>query len=163
NSDHKFFRYCSVHRLESLVEVFSKRDFSQIYDSYNVDYCFRSFIDVIVTSIGESCPLKPYISTVRNKSWITYGIIAACQQLKQIHWPNKNMQSYESQENYRLSKVKYRELLRETNLGNNEKLHTSTNVNKTVWNIVNEVTGRGYKSVKEITLIMDAESISHPE
>ncbi|KAK9876406.1 hypothetical protein WA026_012717 [Henosepilachna vigintioctopunctata] len=90
------------------------------------------------------CPMKCYDLTNKSKQWITSEVRAASIELRDLYWLHRLLlETQDSLRQYRTLKLTYRVLLNNAKRKFNDKiLCNSTNINGSVWKIVNRETGR---------------------
>ncbi|KAK9877197.1 hypothetical protein WA026_016945 [Henosepilachna vigintioctopunctata] len=109
------------------------------------------------------CPMKRYDSTNKSKQWITSEVRDASIKLKNLYWLHRILETRDSLRQYRTFKLTYRVLINNAKRKFNDKiLSNSTNINRSVWKIVNGETGRKKNTMNKITLSMGEDECSEP-
>lgn len=160
-SSSKFVRNMSKHNLSNFVDCIRKESFQDIYNYTCVDQCFEAFIAIIQNIFETCCPLRKInFEPSHNKNWVTPEIISAKRDLQNIHWLHSNIRSESSYELYKKAKLSYGSLIKNTKLNfNSQIIDKSDNKNRTLWNMVNTLTGRNQRTTEPSELIID--EISH--
>ncbi|XP_044744510.1 uncharacterized protein LOC123306528 [Coccinella septempunctata] len=106
-------RIFSDHSLSVFRSNFLDMDFDELYDSVDVNECFRIFLDKVQSLMRECFPFRKIACRGNvDKRWITDEIKMASVRLKDIYWLHANIRSSDSLEMYRRAKVDYNLLLR---------------------------------------------------
>lgn len=118
-----------------------------MYGFLDVDGCFGEFTDVTQNTFGICCPLFKYTSSANPvKRWITPEVITAGRGLKHLYWLHVIMACPTTYDMYKKAKSSYNSLIRKA-----KQKQKSVNKNKTVWFLVNALTGRekiGHRSME---------------
>lgn len=147
-------RKVSPRALNNLSDFITTVNFDTLYMHTDVDDCFLSFMNLFEYCLERSCPMRR-VKRSHNfcKSWVNDEIKKSSSDLKKLNWLNKNLGTYESYKIYNNAKRDFRCLLKQTkSYFYQSVLNSSINKNKTVWNIVNEETGRKKRNNMSIGL-----------
>lgn len=107
--------------------------------------------------------MRKRTSTPSVKKWITPEIIQSKQNLSNLHWLHKNFGLLDTYENYKIAKRQHIALIKRTKCKfYSSVIDNSSNRNKTVWNIVNGLTGRTNSGCCNISINSDGKLCSDP-
>lgn len=157
-------RDVSPRSLDCLRHFMSGISFDSVYSDSDIDICFGNFNNLLKYCLENSCPMKQ-VSLINGpgKSWVSKEIKEASYQLKQLNWLKKNLNSSDALLIYNRAKVDFRNLLKKSKYKFfQNRINSSTNKNKTIWNIVNRETGRKLNFQNSITLCHDGRSHNDP-
>lgn len=135
-----------------------------MYTFSHIDECFEKFINIIRDIFEFCCPLIRCTDKQHGRNWITQEIVAAKRSLNNLHWLHCNLRSQSTYDLYKQAKVSYNSLIRNTKFQfHSEIIEKSDNKNKTVWGMVNAMTGRKNNDQGSITLTIDNVSYEEPQ
>lgn len=153
----KLVRDLCPQNLKDFEYCISNCDFQEMYKYPHVDECFEVFVNLIQSSFETCCPIKRYVNNANVlKKFTSPEIISAKRDLKNLHWLHINIRSESTYYLYKTAKHSYNNLLRNAKLDFHRNLiDKSTNKNRTVWNLVNTVTGRKSNDQRTIELVVE--------
>lgn len=153
----KLIRNLSQCNLNDFASRISNNVFAEMYGCTNVDDCFANFIDIVQNTFEVCCPLKVITHPIQeNKKWVTPEIISAKLELKNLHWLYSIAKTESTFHLYKKAKFSYNSLVKnKKQLFHSEQIEKSENKNRTVWSIVNALTGRKGRTHEPIEIVVD--------
>lgn len=137
-------RFFTDDNLFNLKIFLARCDFSEVYTSSNVDEAFDIFLSILMYFVNSCCPVTKvkYTHSVSN-NWINSDIVKESEELKNLYWITKNLNTKEADELYKNAKRLFSDRIKEAK--NNffkNKIVNSENCTKSVWQVVNINLGR---------------------
>ncbi|PNF31336.1 hypothetical protein B7P43_G10907, partial [Cryptotermes secundus] len=143
----KFCRYNKRQINKTSIENFklnlSFETWEEIFSNEDVDKIFNAFLNIYLRNFNNCFPIKKLFSKYNNKAWLTAGIRISCQHKRNLYILSRNSNNPILYAYYK----KYCGILREV-IKTAKKMHynrliaKSNNKTKTMWSMVNNVTGK---------------------
>lgn len=150
NHKTKCTKYSYVRQLkEQNVSNFSERlhnlDWTDVYETDNVNACYTSFMALFTDSFNISCPVVKVKHKQENsrKPWLTKGLINACKKKNNLYKSFIKYRNKQAEIKYKTYKNKLISILRSAEkMYYCKKLKDYKNDIKSTWKILNEITQR---------------------
>lgn len=141
----KVVRALNEQNLNNFIFHIKNCDFHDVYENDDADSCFKALISTIQHIFEFCCPLRKLTNNGNNqtKYWLTPEIVLAKKQLMNLYWLQSNLKTSDTINLYKKAKSTYTSMLRESKRKfYNELIISSDNKSRTVWSMVNTLTGR---------------------
>lgn len=161
----RLVRDMSRQNLDQFAFMISQNDFSEIYECSHINDCINAFINIFQDTFETCFPLIRRTSKFySSKNWITPEIISAKRDLRNIHWLHSNIRNQSTCNLYRNAKYCYKNLIKNTKLKyHSDIIEKSDNKNKSLWSMVNMLTGRKAGNNQSLILVVDGFSHSRAD
>ncbi|PNF21509.1 hypothetical protein B7P43_G13548 [Cryptotermes secundus] len=138
-----FKRQINRMNIENFNFKLSYETWDDVFTDGDVDNMFNSFLNTYLRVFNGSFPLRKIFHNYDNKVWLTAGIRILCQHKRTLHMLCRSIESPTLLAYYK----KYSKILREVmkaakRIYYNKLIVNSDNKSKTIWNIVNNETGK---------------------
>lgn len=135
-------RMCGSANLNRLIYALSNETWTDVYLANGSDAKFNNFHDTLIYYFNKECPHRSKKCCKKTgKEWVNNPIKESSENLKQLFYLQKNNPNLKS--NYIIAKKQHNNLVRQTKSQFYlNKIHNSSNPNKSTWNIISELTGK---------------------
>ena len=164
-------RFFNENNLLNLKHLLATNDISEVFSMEDVNDAWNYFSNAILYYLELACP-NARVKICHNRqpqSWINTDILKDSENLKNLHWLTKNTNSQELSLVYREAKKNFQikiDLTKKSFYQN--KITTSANPSKAIWEVVNSKTGRAKTNnnincikLDNTTIITDLREISN--
>ena len=167
STNHKYCykRIFSDSNLFNLTHLLSTTDLGDLYLISDVNQAWQYFWGNILYCLDLTCPTRKIKIRGEDleKNWIDSRIIAESQNLKNLYWLSKNMNNTKINEEYKIAKKKYSDMLKSQKQNFYEnKIKKSSNTSQEIWTIVNSNLGRCKNESNVSQIINNNNFISDP-
>jgi hypothetical protein len=147
--------------IENFRLTLSFETWDEVFTDGNVDKIFISFLSTYFRAFNSSFPVQKTFQNYNNKAWLTAGIRISCQHRQDLYVLCRSIESPTLLAYYKKYSTILREVMKTAKRHYYSKLIAdSNNKSKTIWNIVNNETGK-YNKYDPLPLIMDGRKISY--
>jgi Notch-like protein len=150
--------------IENFKLNLSYETWEEIFIDDEVDKIFNSFLNTYLRVFNKSFPVKKSYHNYNNKAWLTVGIRISCQHKRNLHIFCRNVKSPILNAYYKKYCRILREVIKVTKRTHYNKLIVnSNNKSKTIWNTVNNETGKHNNIHDPPPLIMNGEKCKNSQ
>lgn len=146
----------------SLVE---RETWKDLYEETNVNSMYNKFVDTFMFHFNIAYPLcyKKFHSKPLQNTWITKGILISCNRKKELHTLSRTEKSPEFLNYFKRYKNILNRVIRMAKMRKNDSLiMNSSNIQKTMWKVINMETGNSSIPTDNIQLLENFELESNP-
>lgn len=154
----EFKRVVSREKIALFRKLLKDMNWSDVYSAHSTNEKYNAFINIVL-NLFENC-FPPKLTQIRPKSikkpWITQGIKVSCKTKRKLYESIRNSSDVNALDHYKT----YCKILK-TVIRTSKQMHyqnrivTSDNKIKTIWDIVKEETGRTRDEDENIALRVD--------